>query len=112
MTNEENSYQDGDEFVLFLFIAGTTPRSQAALRNVKQFCEDELKGRYRLQVIDIYQQPELAKSAQIVAVPTLLKKFPAPLQMLIGDMSDKERVMVGLQLKATGSETPTSKRSN
>ena len=91
---------DNDEvYELILFIAGVTPRSQMALRNVKRFCEVELKGRYTLQVVDIYQQPELAKSEQIVAVPTLLKKLPAPLQVLIGDLSATERVLVGLNLK-------------
>ena len=86
------------EFVLRLYVAGQTPRSQRAVANMQRICADPLKGRYRLEVIDLYQQPQLAEGEQIVAVPALIKRLPAPLRMVIGDMSDTERVLVGLDL--------------
>src|ERR671917_2322551 len=87
------------EYVLRLYVAGVTPRSVQAIENVKSVCERHLRGRYELQVIDIYQQPVLAKGDQIIAVPTLIKRVPAPLRTLIGDLSDVERVLVGLDLR-------------
>jgi len=90
--------QDELRYVLRLYVTGMTPRAQEAIRNIKKICEEELKGRYDLEVIDIYQQPELAKSEQIIAAPTLIRKLPLPLRRLVGDMSNKEKVIVGLQL--------------
>jgi circadian clock protein KaiB len=87
------------EYELRLYVAGLTPRSARAIANIKDICEDRLKGRYSLRVIDILQQPALAKDEQIVAVPTLLRKLPPPLRRMIGDLSDRERVLVGLDLK-------------
>jgi len=97
----EQSLQQGDAktYVLRLYITGMTPRSTRAIVNIKKICEEHLKGRYELEVIDIYQQPELAKDAQIIAAPTLIKKLPLPLRKLIGDMSNKERILVGLDLR-------------
>jgi len=86
-------------YELRLYVAGMTPRSARALANIKQICEEHLKGHYGLQVIDLYQQPLLAKGDQIIAVPTLIKKLPMPLRRLIGDLSDRERVLIGLDLK-------------
>jgi circadian clock protein KaiB len=85
--------------VLRLYVAGTTPRSARAIANIKQICEEHLKGRYDLQVIDLYQQPMLAQGDQITAVPTLLKKLPPPLRRVIGDLSDRGRVLIGLDLR-------------
>jgi circadian clock protein KaiB len=79
-------------------VAGSTRKSQDAIRNIKKICEEELKGRYDLEVIDIYQQPELAKKEQLLAAPTLIKRLPLPLRRLVGDMSNKERVIVGLEI--------------
>jgi circadian clock protein KaiB len=76
-----------------------TPNSKKAVENVKKICEEYLKGRYELEVIDIYQQPALAQGEQIVAAPTLIKKLPGPLRRLIGDMSNTEKVLVGLDLR-------------
>jgi circadian clock protein KaiB len=90
--------QGEPRYVLRLYITGMTPRAQEAIRNIKKICEQELKGRYELEVIDIYQQPELAKKEQIIAAPTLIRKLPLPLRRLVGDMSNKEKVIVGLQL--------------
>ena len=85
-------------YVLRLYVTGKTPNSLRAIANLKEVCEEHLPGQYDLQVIDIYQQPELAQGDQIVAVPTLIKKLPAPLRRLIGDLSDRERVVVRLDL--------------
>ena len=89
----------GPRYELRLYVAGMTPRSARALANIKQICEEHLKGHYGLQVIDLYQQPLLAKGDQIIAVPTLIKKLPMPLRRLIGDLSDREQVLIGLDLK-------------
>ena len=86
-------------FVLTLFVAGMSPRSLRAIENAKQLCEMYLKDRCEFEVIDVYQQPELAKDAQIIAAPTLIKKLPPPLQKFIGDLSDPEPILVRLALK-------------
>jgi circadian clock protein KaiB len=86
------------KYVLRLFVTGMTPRAQEAIRNIRKICEEELKGRYELEIIDIYQQPELAKKEQILAAPTLIRELPLPLRKLVGDMSNKEKVIVGLEL--------------
>jgi circadian clock protein KaiB len=88
------------QYRLRLYVAGMTPRSARAIANIKAICEEHLKGRFALEVIDIYQQPVLAEGDQIIAVPTLLKKLPLPLRRLIGDLSDRERVLIGLDLKS------------
>jgi circadian clock protein KaiB len=85
-------------YVLRLFVAGTTPQSVRAITNIKEICEEYLQGHYELEVIDLYQKPELAQSEQIIAVPTLIRKLPAPLRRVIGDLSKTERVLVGLDL--------------
>ena len=87
------------EYILRLYVAGTTSRSIRAVANIKEICENTLKNRYDLEVIDIYQQPVLIKGEQIIAAPTLVKKLPPPLRKFIGDMSDTERILVGLDLK-------------
>ena len=87
------------KFVLRLYIAGTTARSQQALRMVSDICEHELAGRCELEVIDLYQQPTLARGEQIIAAPTLIRRLPAPLRKVIGSMADKERLLVGLDIK-------------
>jgi len=89
-----------DKCLLRLYVAGTTPQSTRAILNIQQICEEYLKGIYRLEVIDIYQRPQLAKDEQIIAVPTLVKKLPLPLRRVIGSFSDSERVLVGLDLRA------------
>jgi circadian clock protein KaiB len=87
-----------EKYILRLYITGMTKRSARTIENLQTFCHKHLEGRYELQVIDVYQQPELARTEQIVAVPTLIKKLPLPLRRLIGDMSDEERVLVGLDI--------------
>ena len=88
-----------EKYVLRLYVTGLTPRSTKAIANVKEICEKYLKGRYGLEVIDIYQQPKLAQGEQIIAAPTLIKKLPLPLRRLIGDMSDTEKFLLGIDLK-------------
>jgi circadian clock protein KaiB len=97
----EHALKDSREkkYVLRLYIAGATPRSTEAIVNIKKICEEHLLGRYELEVIDIYQQPVLAKGEQIIAAPTLVKKLPLPLRKFIGSMADVERILVGLDLK-------------
>ena len=91
--------RDRAKYVLRLYITGMTPKSTQAITNVQALCKKHLAGRYELEVIDIYQQPKLAKGEQIIATPTLIKKLPLPLRRLIGDMSDTERFLVGTDLK-------------
>lgn len=86
-------------YVLRLYVTGMTPRSMQAITSLKSVCEQYLEGRYDLEVIDIYQHPHLAKNEQIIAVPTLVKKLPAPLRRFIGNLSDEDRVLLGLDLR-------------
>ena len=88
-----------EKYVLRLYVTGMTPKSTRAISNLKKVCEEYLEGRYDLQVIDIYQQPTLAKGEQIIAAPTLIKKLPVPLRKFIGDMSDTEKILLGLDVK-------------
>ena len=87
------------EYVLHLYVTGMTPRSASAIENLKQICEEHLDGRYTLEVTDIYQHPQLARDEQIIAAPTLIKELPLPLRRIIGDLSDREKVLFGLDLK-------------
>jgi circadian clock protein KaiB len=91
---------EAKRYVLRLYVTGLTPRSTRAVNNVRSLCEEHLKDRYELEIIDIYQQPTLTKGEQIVATPTLIKKLPLPLRRIIGDMSNTERVLLGLDLRA------------
>ena len=85
---------------LRLYVAGQTPKSLAAFSNLKQICENHLKGQYRIEVIDLVERPLLSRGDQIVAIPTLVRKLPVPVRKIIGDLSDTERVLVGLDLRA------------
>jgi circadian clock protein KaiB len=86
-------------YSLRLYVTGQTPRSAASIRNLREVCDEFLGGSYELQVIDLYRRPELAKEAQVVAAPTLIKKLPLPLRRLVGDLSNKNEVLLGLDLK-------------
>ena len=86
-------------YILRLYVAGLMPKSTLAIANIKKICEENLQGQYELEVIDLYQRSQLAQGDQIIAVPTLIKKLPPPLRRIIGDMSDTERVLVGLDLR-------------
>lgn len=92
-------HRDGEKYVLRLYITGLTPRSTAAIENIKTICEEHLQGRYELEIVDVYQQPTLAKGQQIIAAPTLIKQLPLPLRRFIGDMSQTEKILLGLDLR-------------
>jgi circadian clock protein KaiB len=85
---------------LRLYVAGQTPKSVAAFANLKKICEEHLAGQYRIEVIDLLENPRLAQDDQIVAIPTLVRKLPEPVRKIIGDLADTERTLVGLQLRA------------
>ncbi|GGH02659.1 circadian clock KaiB family protein [Mucilaginibacter phyllosphaerae] len=84
---------------LRLYIAGKTPKSVTALSNLKRYCEEHLKGQYRIEVIDLLEQPQLAEGDQILAIPTLVRKVPEPIRKIIGDLSNEEKVLVGLNIR-------------
>ncbi|HWQ18166.1 MAG TPA: circadian clock KaiB family protein [Methanotrichaceae archaeon] len=90
---------DQEKYVLHLYVAGMGPKSIQAIENIKAICEEYLPGRYELEIIDVYQQPVLAKEGQIVAAPTLIKELPPPLRKLIGSMADAKRVLVGMDIR-------------
>jgi circadian clock protein KaiB len=87
---------------LRLYVAGQTPKSLSALANLKKICREHLEGRYRLHVIDLLQTPQLAQGDQILAIPTLVRNLPQPMRKIIGDLSDTERVLVGLDVRENG----------
>jgi circadian clock protein KaiB len=88
-----------EKYVLRLYVTGMTPKSTRAIQNIKKICDEELHGRCDLEVIDIYQRPVLATGEQIIATPTLVKKLPLPLRRFIGNMADRERIVLGLDLR-------------
>ena len=90
------------EWELRLYVAGRTPKSVAAFTNLKRLCEEHLRGRYRIEVIDLLEQPQLAAGDQIVAIPTLVRKLPQPLRKIVGDLRNTERTLVGLNLRPAG----------
>jgi len=92
---EKKTYQ----WELRLYIAGNTPKSTTALNNLKKYCEEHLKGLYKIEVIDLLVQPQLAAGDQILAVPTLVRKVPVPIRKIIGDLSNEEKVLVGLNVR-------------
>ena len=90
------------EWDLRLYVAGQTPKSITAFINLKNICEEHLAGKYRIEVVDLVKNPQLAQGDQIVAIPTLVRKLPAPIRKIIGDLSNTDRVLVGLQLRPRG----------
>lgn len=95
MTNQPPA----ETWELRLYVAGQTPKSLAAFANLKRICEEHLSGQYQIEVIDLLQNPQLAREDQILAIPTLVRKLPEPLRKIIGDLSNKERVLVGLDVR-------------
>jgi circadian clock protein KaiB len=89
-----------ETFLLRLYIAGQTPRSMGAFANLKKICEEHLEGRYELEIIDLLENPALASGDQILALPTLVRRLPKPIKKIIGDLSNRERVLVGLDLRS------------
>ena len=95
----EKESEGSDMWELRLYVAGQTPKSMTAFANLKKLCEEHLEGKYRIEVIDLLKNPQLAKGDQIFAIPTLVRKLPQPLKKIIGDLSNTERVLVGLDLR-------------
>ena len=93
---------ESDVWNLRLYVAGQTPKSLTAFSNLKRICEEHLKGRYTIEVIDLLKNPQLAAGDQILALPTLVRKIPSPIKKIIGDLSNKERFLVGFDLKQEG----------
>jgi circadian clock protein KaiB len=93
------SQSSAEVWELRLYVAGQTPKSLAALANLKRICEEYLAGQYQIEVIDLMQNPQLAREDQILAIPTLVRKLPEPLRKIIGDLSNQERVLVGLDVR-------------
>jgi circadian clock protein KaiB len=94
--------RDRRKYVLRLFVAGMLPRSLESIAAIKKICEERLAGRYEIEIIDIYQHPELAKEQQVIAAPTLIKTLPLPLRKFIGNLLDEERILKGLDIKPKG----------
>ncbi|WP_375434640.1 circadian clock KaiB family protein [uncultured Hymenobacter sp.] len=107
MDNESATPEPGhndDYWELRLYVAGQTAKSVAAIANLKKYCTQHLKGRYQLEVIDLLVNPQLAEGDQILAIPTLVRKVPVPIRKIIGDLSNEERVLVGLDIKPAGNK--------
>lgn len=96
---ESDTTPDDETYILRLYVAGQTKKSLTAFANLKKICEEYLAGRYRIEVIDLLENPQLSKGDQILAVPTLVRKLPPPIKKIIGDLSNTERVLVGLDLR-------------
>ncbi|HET9227436.1 MAG TPA: circadian clock KaiB family protein [Thermoanaerobaculia bacterium] len=95
-----NAMTHEEFYDLRLYVAGQTPKSVAALANLKRFCEEHLAGKYRIEVVDLVENPKLARSDQILAIPTLVRRLPEPIRKIIGDLSNSERVLVGLEIRS------------
>ncbi len=95
----ESELEEAECFQLTLYVAGQTPNSIKAFANLKRICEENLKGKYQIEVIDLLENPQLARGDQILAVPTLVRKLPPPVKKIIGDLSNTERVLIGLELR-------------
>ena len=102
MTDQSAGDDESMEFNLRLYVAGQTPKSLTAIANLKKICEENLAGRYKIEVIDLVVTPQLAAGDQIVAIPTLVRRLPPPLKRMIGDLSNSEKVIVGLDLRPVG----------
>jgi circadian clock protein KaiB len=100
VTSAEEIQLDPEVWDLRLYVAGQTEKSVAAIENLRRICEEHLPGKYKIEVIDLLQNPQLASGDQIVAIPTLIRKLPNPVKRIIGDLSNTERTLVGLQLRA------------
>jgi circadian clock protein KaiB len=98
----QTATQEEETWELRLYVAGQTTKSITALANLRKYCEEHLKGRYQIEVIDLLKHPQLAEGDQILAIPTLVRKVPEPIRKIIGDLSNEERVLVGLDIRPRG----------
>lgn len=97
-----------NKYLLTLYVTGTSPRAQVAISNLERICREELQGQYDLEIIDVLEQPQRAEDEKILATPTLIKQLPPPLRRVIGDLSDKAKVLLGLEVRPQSSTSPTS----
>jgi len=95
-----------NNYILKLYISGGSPRAQAAIANLKRICEEDLAGRYTLEIVDVIENPDAAETDKILATPTLVKRLPPPLRRVIGDLSDKDKVLLGLEVRNRPVDTP------
>lgn len=98
-TQQFSAPGEGEVFQLKLYVAGQTPKSRAALENLRKICEGHLRGRYRLEVVDLAANPSLARTDRILAIPTLVRSLPTPISRIIGDLSDEQQVLLGLNVR-------------
>ena len=96
------------KYLLKLYITSSSPRAEAAIRNLKRICAEELDGRYELEIIDVLEKPEAAELDRVLATPTLIKQLPPPLRRVIGDLSDREKVLLGLEVRPRDDDNPSS----
>lgn len=96
---DDEKLADREEYILRLYVTGSTPRSLKAISNLRRLCDEYLPGAYDLQVIDIYRNPDAARDAQIIAAPTLIKRLPAPLRRFVGDLSNTQKLLIGLDIR-------------
>lgn len=99
MTDATSKEGHSAKYVLKLYVTGTSPRAEVAIANLRRICEQELSGQYQLQIIDVLEQPQVAEDDRILATPTLIKQLPPPLRRVIGDLSDKDKVLLGLEVR-------------
>ena len=112
MSRKEENKQKSEVWMLRLYVAGQTPKSIVAFANLKKICEEYLKGKYQIEIIDLLKNPQLAKRDQILAIPTLVRQLPPPLRKIIGDLSNTERVLVGLDMQPQAVENKKGGRVN
>jgi circadian clock protein KaiB len=98
------------KYILTLYVTGTSPRTQIAIDNLNRICGQDLNGRYELEIVDVLEQPQRAEDERILATPTLIKQLPPPLRRVIGDLSDKDKVLLGLEVRPTAKSAQKSKR--
>ena len=99
-----------NNYILKLYVSGSSPRAQAAIANLRRICEDDLAGRYTLEIVDVLENPDAAEKDKILATPTLVKSLPPPLRRVIGDLSDKDKVLLGLEVRQAPHDTPKPPR--
>jgi circadian clock protein KaiB len=98
------------KYILTLYVTGTSPRTQIAIDNLNRICGQDLNGRYELEIVDVLEQPQRAEDERILATPTLIKQLPPPLRRVIGDLSDKDKVLLGLEVRPTANSAQKTKR--
>lgn len=99
-----------NNYILKLYVTGSSPRAQTAIANLKRICEEDLAGRYTLEIVDVLEHPEAAEMDKILATPTLVKQLPPPLRRVIGDLSDKDKVLLGLEVRTRATDVPEPPR--